>query len=495
MRKFLLLSLLILIVNSLLLANNVQVKNVEVVRIDRTNKTIYIQFDLSGENSWRVRGGAANWDANWVFIKYRLGSGAWNHATLSTDRSVYLFPPEITVDPAADGKGVFIYSAFSDTGLIPNYDYQNIVLAWSYGTDGFDDTGTDLEVKVFAIEMVYIPQGKYYLGDGSSVGTFLDSSNVPALISNNPLTVYCSNTDYDDNQLETLGVLVDGDGGIDSDGDNIIDNITFPTGFMAFYCMKYEISQQQYVDFLNNITAADADVRGDLTNSDRNNITASSNYPNISTTSPYVAVNWIDWYDLVAYLDWAGLRPMTELEYEKAARGSSNPVAGEFAWGTSNAADSTYNITNTDNANEEVSNPATTAGNVNDSTTNPACLLPGPMRVGIFAANNSSNSREFAGASYYGVMELSGNLWEMVVTLGNPEGRLFRGTHGDGKLVNSGADNSDWPNNGTGQTLGTGFKGGAYTDGYIQISDRTFAAKGYFVRDNNQGGRGVRTAD
>jgi formylglycine-generating enzyme required for sulfatase activity len=495
MRKLLLLSLFILIVNSLLLANNVQVKNVEVVRIDRTNKIIYIQFDLSGENSWRIRGGAANWDANWVFVKYRSGSGAWSHATLSTDRSVYLFPSEISVDPATDGKGVFIYSAISDIGLIPNYNYQDIVLAWNYGIDGFNDTSTDLEIKVFAIEMVYIPQGDYYLGDGSSLGTFRNSSSNPALISNNPLSVYCENTSYDDAQLETLGVLVDGDGGIDSDGDNIIDNTTFPTGYNAFYCMKYEISQQQYVDFLNNISAADAGVRGDLTNSDRNNITASSNYPDISTTRPYVALNWIDWYDLVAYLDWAGLRPMTELEFEKAARGSSNPVAGEFAWGTSNAATGVYNIINQDSSNEEVSNPSTVAGNVNYLNTSPSGSLSGPMRCGIFAANNSSNSREFAGASYYGVMDLSGNLWEMVVTLGDAEGRLFRGTHGDGKLVNSGADNSDWPNNGTGQALGIGFKGGGYTHSEIQISDRTYAAVGYYPRDNNQGGRGVRTAN
>ena len=38
--------------------------------------------------------------------------------------------------------------------------------------------------------------------------------------------------------------------------------------------------------------------------------------------------------NLCTYLDWAGLRPMTELEYEKICRGPSAPVAGEYAWGS-----------------------------------------------------------------------------------------------------------------------------------------------------------------
>ena len=32
-------------------------------------------------------------------------------------------------------------------------------------------------------------------------------------------------------------------------------------------------------------------------------------------------MTYISWPDLLAYADWAALRPITELEYEKAARG------------------------------------------------------------------------------------------------------------------------------------------------------------------------------
>ena len=47
-----------------------------------------------------------------------------------------------------------------------------------------------------------------------------------------------------------------------------------------------------------------------------------------------MACNWLSWADVAAYLDWSGLRPMTELEFEKACRGPNAPVAGEYAWGS-----------------------------------------------------------------------------------------------------------------------------------------------------------------
>ena len=495
MYKYLLFLYFFFGINGILLANNVQVNNVEVIRIDRSNKIIYIQFDLSGENAWRIRDGADNWDADWVFIKYRSGTGDWRHATLSTNRSIFIYPAGVTIDPATDGKGVFIYSSNADAGLISSYNYQKIVLAWEYGTDGFDENTNDLEVKVFAIEMVYIPQGDFYVGDGSSSNTLQNTANSPAKISSTGVEVSCPVNDTDDDIIEA-GIWIDGDDGIDTDGDLTIDNTSFPTGYKAFYCMKYEISQQQYVDFLNNLTATEANACWEENNSTRNNVTAPSNHPNITTTSPYVAMNWLDWYDLTAFLDWAALRPMTELEFEKAARGTNAPVAGEYAWGTKNIANYQYTLDNVNTANETVTN-ANSVGNANWDNTVPSSSLKGPMRCGIFAVNNTSNSREFAGASFYGVMSLSGNLWELTVTIGNLDGRNFAGSHGDGKLVNAAADNSDWPHSGKDDTLGSGFRGGAYRypSSRLATSNRSIAAHGYYKRDNDQGGRGVRTAN
>lgn len=45
----------------------------------------------------------------------------------------------------------------------------------------------------------------------------------------------------------------------------------------------------------------------------------------------------------------------------------------------------------------------------NASANNNAGAIQGPVRVGIYATANSG--RDTAGATYWGVMEMSGNLW------------------------------------------------------------------------------------
>ena len=55
-----------------------------------------------------------------------------------------------------------------------------------------------------------------------------------------------------------------------------------------------------------------------------------------------IACNFLNWADGAAYADWAGLRPMTELEYVKASRGTRSPVVNEYAWSTTNLHASAY---------------------------------------------------------------------------------------------------------------------------------------------------------
>ena len=114
------------------------------------------------------------------------------------------------------------------------------------------------------------------------------------------------------------------------------------------------------------------------------------------------------------------------------------------------------------------------------------------MRCGIFAT--SASTREQAGASYYGVMELSGNVWERPVTIGNTTGRNFDGQNGDGVLDPTGIANvTNWP--GTDAT-GAGFRGGNWLDvaSYVRVSDRSYAAGTYGDRAYNYGGRCARIA-
>ena len=467
-------------------ANNIQVGTPTLTGQNTTDDYVYVQFDLSWDNSWRTSSAPNNWDAAWVFVKYKPTGGDWAHATLNTSGHSVTTNNGVaaTIMTPADGKGVFLYRTNDGTGSI---NWDDVKLRWNYGTDGLGDADT-VTVKVFAIEMVYVPEGNFYVGDGSSTGTFRQTgSNTPQQISTNSAVIKCEDTSFDDAQLEGDGILVDGDGGIDMDGTSAVDNQDFPTGYTAFYCMKYEISQGQYADFLSLLTDAQDDNRyPNQSGSSRHTISGS--YGNYSASVPNRACNYFSWADGAAYADWAGLRPMTELEYEKACRGTANPVANEYAWGDTTIHDSAYTITNDGQPNATVNN-STIKGNASYLTTDGD--TSGPLRCGIFA--DADSDRQEAGASYYGVMELSGNLFERSVTIGNATGRGFTGTHGDGSLDSIGnTDASNWP--GT-DAVGAGFRGGYWADGtgYLRVSDRHHAAYTDMIRSNGVGCRCVRS--
>ncbi len=216
-----------------------------------------------------------------------------------------------------------------------------------------------------------------------------------------------------------------------------------------------------------------------------------------------IPMNYIDCRDLMAILDWAGLRPMTELEFEKAARGPMTPVRNEYAWGTASVTPAT-GISNSGETNEIASNAGANA------TFNGVAL--GPLRVGAFAG--SATTRAEAGASYYGIMELTGSNQEHLITVAMAEGRVFSGLHGNGALDATGnRDVTDWPETAidgkyTGLYIGLGFgvRGGFYGTAsseaqFGKISSRGAARNSNthpeWTRSNrgiDKGGRGARTA-
>ncbi|MBK6364893.1 MAG: hypothetical protein IPF52_15970 [Saprospiraceae bacterium] len=86
-----------------------------------------------------------------------------------------------------------------------------------------------------------------------------------------------------------------------------------------------------------------------------------------------------------------------------------------------------------------------------------------------------ATTRVQSGASYYGIMELSGNLWERPVTVGNPTGRDFSG-NGDGVVSNVGNANYPWwPGI---NAIGVGVRGGGWASVAISLilSGRDIAA-------------------
>ena len=72
-----------LLLPGIFLGNNLQIENIELTGQNPGQDFTLIKFDLSWENSWRINVGPANWDAAWVFAKFRIGSGEWQHATLN----------------------------------------------------------------------------------------------------------------------------------------------------------------------------------------------------------------------------------------------------------------------------------------------------------------------------------------------------------------------------------------------------------------------------
>jgi formylglycine-generating enzyme required for sulfatase activity len=200
-----------------------------------------------------------------------------------------------------------------------------------------------------------------------------------------------------------------------------------------------------------------------------------------------IAMNYLNWNDAKAYADWTGMRPMTELEFEKAARGPLTAVANEYAWGNTNIKGApSYTISNSGTPSESVDLDASNGNACYGVTRN--ATEQGPFRCGVFA--DGSGTRIRSGASYYGVMELSGNVAEQVVPVSSPNTRAFDGSHGDGSLNVSGdADVVNWPTH-------KGFRGNSFDEPAtnLRISEREYSYVEYFVRLNTHGFRTVRTA-
>jgi hypothetical protein len=410
-----------------------------------------------------------------VFVKFRKNtSSLWQHATInyvsgSAAADGHTQPAGATITTPSDGKGVFLYRNADGSG---NVNYTGAKLRWNYGADGLLNSDS-VTISVIAIEMVYVPQGQFYAGDGISTSAFYTAPTVtqPYLInSENSITVGT-----------TAGSLYYASSTYAGDRTGPIP-AAFPKGFNATYSMKYEISQQQYADFLNYISSAQASARMPVTAANR--FTISGTHPNITATVPDRACNFLHWLDVAAYGDWSGLRPMTELEYEKIARGANQvPVAGEYAWGTTTLTNATAILNN--GANNESGNAGSNAAATS------AAGVQGPLRVGAFAS--ATSTREQAGASYYGAMELSGNVEETVISVGNATGRLYTGTHGDGNLdVNGEANVTNWP----ATASGVGYRGAdwSYAAVYARTSDRYIATYNNATRQNTYGGRLIRTA-
>ena len=473
-----------------LIANNLRISGL------RLEGRETLALDIAWDHAWNMTGQSfSGHDAVWLFVKVRE-NGLWRTQRLSTfeGESQSENPAVLQTKAAADGMGIFALPAFEGAGEVPETVLRLKLMA-PLG-DGVS------EIQVFGIEMAWVGEGAFWLGDGASVNA-LHSGGAPYFV-------------------DADGELSVGNAPGELDGSDEFAPAShipaeWPAGYDGFYCMKYEVSQAQYADFLNCLTPEQQRQRtGSGPDASPNTFAMGSgaafrngihlyqpsegeraaafacdgdgdgSYNGIGD-GQHRACNFLSWSDLVAYLDWAGLSPMTEFEYEKAARGPLMPVPLEFAWGTDEVVDAN-SLLQDGHAGESVAeNPVAPAGLASHGYAGPQ----GPLRGGFGA--HAASSRLGAGSGYWGLFELSGNLWEQCVSVNAP-GLAFAGSNGDGSLdVYGNADQMDWP-----EAEGAIFRGGGWNSGILPgfrdlaVSDRFYAGQAPLQRRNTVGGRGVR---
>ncbi len=464
--------------------------------------TAVIEVNLLWDNSWRDD---FNWDAAWVFFKFKKRglSNPWQHAYLGSSGHI------LTPGVGNEGGG-YAYMVGANGGKVNGlYIMRNgisegnvsvrLQAKWPLTGTGltksdFGDALNGIYVAVHAIEMVYIPYGAYYLGDASSYKSFTIG--------------------------DTAAVVIDSEDALTLSAKNGVPNVSlaasYPKGYAGFYIMKYETSQEQYVEFLNSLTLEQQKARvannnfsgmkrgdyvfGDLhAPSCRNGIAfveqKQSDAPvvfgnNLNPGNDFfstddgqtLACNYMSVEDMTAYCSWSGLRPMSELEYEKACRRfyPQVPDKGEYAWNTNSGVNRLSGLYELSYQGDQREQAVSYLKNVNSGIGN---KVNGPVRCGLFTTSATNQTQ--AGATYWGVMEMSGNLKELCTNVNY--------TTLNGGSCGTGVYNANlWD-----KTVNKyGVRGGGFSsaDSLLRTSDRT-EVMNYFTaitqRDSTVGFRGV----
>lgn len=467
MKKFLVFTLLL--ISRSAFANDLELSKAVLYQ---ENNSWYTVVSIKWSNAWKNN---VNNDAAWVFFKVSEDGDGYSHIRLAATGHEVVESGEVDFEIYApeDRMGFFVQ---------PSSNYRGDVLVTvKIMLDGRPFAEVDdiysMDFKAHGIEMVYIPEGGFTLGDPDEAalryGAFYESGSdgeYKGLFS----------VQSEDQEIE----VGQNDGNLfyrtrnryQGDQTGTIPS-TYPKGVRAFYIMKYEPTQGQYVDFLNSLndgqTHSRANFAGKEYYSNRGSIYIKDG--RYASKYPDATCNYMSWDDAMAYADWAGLRPLTEFEFAKAARGTGKPIANEYPWGTGSK-----------NGIQRMVNDHGQFYMFNDSD----------------ESKLNNDTKETFGASYYWVMDLAGGMWERLITVGHPKGRSFLGTHGDGRLTGDGAaTNQDWPNGLV--APGVGFRGGGYyvpgraynaQNPYSPIAYRPFGAYSGGQRTNSYGARFCRTA-
>ncbi|MHC4379053.1 MAG: SUMF1/EgtB/PvdO family nonheme iron enzyme [Planctomycetota bacterium] len=426
-----------------------------------------VSLTIAWPNAWR---NGRNHDAAWIVL--RGANGRAGLQRLASEGHAVLgkasVPAELT--PTADGAGIFVAPAVEHRGDVE----------WHLQLRLREPAAPDL--RAWTVGMVQIPEGPFELGDTHPIALEFGAFH---------------RVGVDGQPAGTYAVAYEGAIQVDAGEPGALWYTTeehlyrgdqqgpipaeYPKGTRAFYVMKHEVTQGLYADFLSALPEAwrEEHAPGDLEGVEEGETCSLQR-----TKGGYVALapgrpcNFVTWEDSCALFDWLGLRPMSEFEFEKAARGPRRPRPLDFPWGGDRL--------------DELERRVTPERDLTHATL-------------AHERELSDEHRAALGASYYWVFDLSGSLWERCVSAGQPAGRAFRGSHGDGLLSDTGqATNADWPRSAGRVAEGLGYRGGAEYFGPIvpdnptnpasPVALRTYAGWGGSYRYKTYGARGVRTS-
>lgn len=143
-------------------ANNVALSNISVVN-NAGNTGKIIEFDVSWDNSWRTAS-TGNYDGVWIFFKFKDNDGKWY--PLRFNGNNINMPAGVSYNLGNNGGnigiGMFLYRSNLGSGTFTITDARA-------GIQSYPGT---FDIRGYAIEMVYVPQGSFWVGDGLSAFSY-----------------------------------------------------------------------------------------------------------------------------------------------------------------------------------------------------------------------------------------------------------------------------------------------------------------------------------